>query len=118
MGEHPSFSKERAIKETPQPSKVSELNLFLDLDNNLFLNQQQSLLHFRSNESWQNNKEQQATFKRVKGILSMPNLMVHYDKNKPLVLACDVVSGPMSLLIKQKDQLHNIYASCSLNITE
>ena len=38
---------------------------------------------------WQWRGEQQQAFDEVKKLLQSPNLLVHFDGDKPLVLACD-----------------------------
>ena len=45
----------------------------------------------RNSESWQWNK-QQVAFEKIKETLTAPNLLVHFDESKPLMLLCDASS--------------------------
>jgi len=76
----------------------------------------------KNSEPWQWNREQQAAFEKVKEMLTAPNLLVYYDDNKPLVLACDAspygVGAVLSHVIAHHTERLIAYASCSLNPTE
>jgi len=76
----------------------------------------------KNSQSWQWNKEQQAASEKVKEMLTVPNILVHYDDNKPLVLACDASpygdGAVLSHVIADHAEKLIAYASHSSNPTE
>ena len=95
-GLRPSMTKVKAITGAPKPTKVSELKSFLGLVNYYakFLPNLATILAplyklLGNTQSWQWKKEQQSAFKKVKELLTAPNLLAHYDDTKPLILACN-----------------------------
>ena len=102
----PAASKVKAIKEAPKPSSLSKLKSFLGLVNYYakFLPDSATILAplyklLRNSESWQWNKEQQVAFEKIQKFLIAPNLLVHYDKNKPLMLSCDASSYGVGVVL-------------------
>ena len=84
------------IKTTKEQRNVSELKSFLGLINyyhRYFKNFSETLkpLHelLRKGVKWEWVQEQRATFKKAKSIVHETDILVHYDPNKPLQLACD-----------------------------
>ena len=95
-GLQPSDSKVAAIVEAPPPKNVSELKAFLGMVNyyGKFLPNLSTMLAplyrlLRKETPWQWRGEQQQAFDEVKKLLQSPNLLVHFDGDKPIVLACD-----------------------------
>ena len=78
--------------EAPLPKNVSKLKLSLGMVNyyGKFLPNLSTTLAslYRLQTPWQWSDEQQQAFDEVKKLLQSPNL-VHFDGDKPLVLACD-----------------------------
>ena len=95
-GLQPTETKVRAVAEAPEPLRVDELRSFLGLVNyyGKFLHNLAStaaplfqLLH--KGAPWVWGKVQRAAFKEVKKLLQSSDLLVHFDPQKQLVLACD-----------------------------
>ena len=42
----------------------------------------------KNSQSWQWNNKQQVAFEKIKEMLTAPNLLVHFDDSKPLMLSC------------------------------
>ena len=76
----------------------------------------------KNSESWQWNNEQQVAFEKIKEMLTAPNLLVHFDESKPLMLSCDVFPYGVGAVLSHvyADQLDKpiAYASRSLNTVE
>ena len=95
-GLQPSDSKVAAIVEAPPPKNVSELKSFLGMVNyyGKFLPNLSTTLAplyqlLRKETPWRWGDEEQQAFDKVKEFLQSPNLLVHFDGEKPIVLACD-----------------------------
>ncbi|XP_063052002.1 uncharacterized protein K02A2.6-like [Engraulis encrasicolus] len=95
-GLHPLTEKVEAIAEAPEPQNVSELKAYLGLLNyyHRFLPKLSTLLAplhtlLRKEEKWSWGAEQQKAFEESKLLLQSCSVLVHYDSNKPLILACD-----------------------------
>ena len=95
-GLQPSDSKVAAIVEAPLPKNVSELKSFLGMVNyygkflsNLSTTWVPLYRLLRKGTLWQWGDEEQQAFDKVKKLLQSPNLLVHFDGDKPIVLACD-----------------------------
>ena len=96
QGLHPTEEKVKAIKEAPRPRNVSEFWAFLGIINYYTkflpnLSTQLSPLHelLKKRARWRWGERQDHTFQAAKHALQANSLLVHYDGNKPLVLACD-----------------------------
>ena len=94
-GLQPSDSKVAAIVEAPPPKNVSKLKSFLGMVNyygkflpNLSTTLASLYRLLKKETPWQWSDEQQQAFDEVKKLLQSPNL-VHFDGDKPLVLACN-----------------------------
>ena len=96
QGLHPATSKIKAISQAPAPSNATELKSFLGLLNyyhkflpnlSTTLAPLHKLLH--KNTPWTWSEEQDTAFKEAKSLLQSSSLLVHYDRNKPLLLSCD-----------------------------
>ena len=95
-GLQPTDEKVRAISDAPRPTNRSQLKAFLGLINyySKFIPNMSTILSplyklLQINVSWRWLKEQDDAFVRAKSFLQSPNLLVHYDCWKPLILSCD-----------------------------
>ena len=95
-GLQPTESKVRAVAEAPEPQQVDELRSFLGLVKyyGKFLPSLASTaasLHrlLQRKAHWVWGKDQSTAFKEVKKLLQSADLLVHFDPQKQLVLACD-----------------------------
>ena len=95
-GLQPTETKVRAVAEAPEPQRVEELRSFLGLVNyyGKFLPDLAStaapLYHLLQKDApWSWGKVQRTAFKEVKKLLQSSDLLVHFDPQKQLVLACD-----------------------------
>ena len=125
----PAVSKVKAIKEAPKPSSLSKLKSFLGLVNYYakFLPDSATILVplyklLRNSEPWRWDKEQQVAFEKIKEMLIAPNLLVHFDENKPLMLSCDAspygVGAVLSHLMDSQSDKPIAYVSRSLSTVE
>ena len=95
-GLRPTQEKVRAVTEAPNPRSVSQLRSFLGLVNyyQKFLPNLSSTLAplhrlLRKNSTWTWGPEQQKAFKEAKSQLTSSCLLVHFDPDRELILACD-----------------------------
>ena len=95
-GLEPATSKVTAIVDAPSPHNVSQLKSLLGLVNyyGKFLPNLSTTLAplyrlLRQGVKWQWKPDEAAALTEVKEALQSPNLLVHFDSTKPLVLACD-----------------------------
>lgn len=96
QGIHPSPDKIRAIREAPAPSYLRELRAFLGLVNyyGRFTPNLSTVLAplyrlLRDQVEWEWSKLEQRAFDKCKELLTSDKLLVDYDANLPLTLACD-----------------------------
>ena len=95
-GLRPTAEKVRAMAEAPAPQNVSQLRSFLGLVNyySKFLPQLSSLLAplyklLQKKSTWTWGPEQQKAFQEAKAQLTSSCLLVHFDPDRELILACD-----------------------------
>jgi hypothetical protein len=95
-GLQPSDSKVAAIVKAPPPKNVSELKSFLGMVNyygkflpNLSTTLASLYRLLRKETPWQWGDEEQQAFDKVKTFLQSSSLLVHFDGDKPIMLACD-----------------------------
>uniref|UniRef100_A0A3B3SKQ2 Gypsy retrotransposon integrase-like protein 1 n=1 Tax=Paramormyrops kingsleyae TaxID=1676925 RepID=A0A3B3SKQ2_9TELE len=95
-GLHPLREKVEAIAGAQVPRNVSELKAYLGLLNYYHrflpnLSTQLAPLHLllRKDEKWLWGPEQQKALEDSKTLMQSSAVLVHYDSNKPLILACD-----------------------------
>ena len=95
-GVHPLPEKVRAIEEAPTPRNVSELKSFLGLLSyySRFLPNMATLLAplyrlLRQRERWRWSEEQERAFRKAKELLVSSQLLVHFDPELEIRLACD-----------------------------
>ena len=95
-GLRPTAEKVRAMAEAPTPQNVSQLRSFLGLVDyySKFLPQLSSLLAplyklLQKKSPWTWGPEQQKAFQEAKAQLTSSCLLVHFDPDRELILACD-----------------------------
>ena len=129
QGIHPTEEKVRAIKEAPTPTNVTELRSFLGmltyyskfLPN---LSAQLSPLYtlLGKNVAWFWDAPQEEAFVQAKEALLSDSLLVHFDPNKPLVLACDAsqygIGAVLSHAMEDGSERPIAYTSRTLNPAE
>ena len=100
-GLHPTDEKVRAIQDAPHPTNVKELRAWLGLLNyygRFLCNLSTTLapLHvlLRKETKWQWGKDQNEAFVAAKNLLQSDSLLVHFDQDKPIPLACDINTDP------------------------
>ena len=95
-GLHPLPDKARAIVEAPCPSNTKQLKAYLGLityyakflpNLSSFLSPLYKLLH--KDITWQWEDEQQNAFDKSKELLTFSNLLIHFNPELPILLACD-----------------------------
>ena len=128
-GLHPAESKVRAIRDTPTPTNVTELKSFLGLLNYYHkflpdLATQLAPLHnlLCQNAKWSWTCIHDEAFTQAKSLLHSSSLLVHYDENKPLIIACDAspygVGAVLSHRMADGSELPVAYESRSLSPAE
>lgn len=95
-GMHPTQQKVEAIVNAPNPTNVSELRSYLGLLNyyGRFLKSLSSVLQplyalLKREEKWSWTHACEEAFKKGKEMLLSSTVLVNYDTEKPLRLACD-----------------------------
>ena len=108
-GIQPMDEKVQAISKTPRPTNTSELWAFLGLVNfyGKFMNNLSTVLAplyklLRKGVAWQWKLAQDKAFERAKELLRSPQLLVHYDPNKDLVLTCDASPYGLGAVLAHK----------------
>ena len=95
-GLQPTEDKVKAVHKAPAPEDVSQLKSFLGLVNyyGKFLPDLSTVLAplyklLQKDTRWSWGEAQQKAFEKVKSLLTSDRLLVHYDPDHELVLACD-----------------------------
>ena len=125
-GLRPSPAKVRAITEVSQPTNVTQLKAFLGLVNYYakFLPDLATKLAplyqlLKQDAKW---GQQEQSFQEVKQLLSTPNILVHFDDRKPIVVACDAssfgIGAVLSHILEDGTEHPVAYASRSLSPAE
>ena len=128
-GLKPSLAKVRAITEVSQPTNVTQLKAFLGLVNHYakFLPDLATKLAplyklLRQDAKWEWLDQQEQSFQEVKQLLSTPNILVHFDDRKPIVVACDAspfgIGAVLSHILEDGTEHPVAYASRSLSPAE
>ena len=128
-GLRPSSSKIRAITGVSQPTNVTQLKAFLGLVNYYakFLPDLATKLAplyqlLQRDKNWEWSDQQEQSFQEVKQLLSSPNLLVHFDDQKPIILACDAspfgIGAVLSHILEDGTEHPVAYASRSLSPAE
>ena len=128
-GLHPTDEKVRAIQDAPHPTNLKELRAWLGLLNyygRFLINLSTTLapLHvlIRKETKWQWGKDQSEAFRAAKNLLQSDSLLVHFDQDKPILLACDAspygVGAVLSHQMPDGSERPIVYASRSLSPAE
>ena len=128
-GLEPATSKVTAIVDAPSPHDVPQLKSLLGLVNyyGKFLPNLSTTLAplyklLRQGVKWQWKSEEATALAKVKEALQSPNLLVHFDSAKPLVLACDAspvgVGAVLSHRLDDGTEKPISYASRTLSAAE
>lgn len=129
MGIHPMKEKTDAIQKAAVPKNVTELRSFLALLNyygkfipnlSTLIQPMTALLH--KDVVWQWSEKCQSAFENAKKSLQSDKLLVHYDPDLPLILACDAspygVGAVISHRMKDGSERPIAFASRMLTKTE
>ena len=128
-GLHPTQEKIQAIQEAPEPKNLAELRSFVGLLNyyakflpNLSTKLAPLYLLLNKAQKWQWQAPQKAAFQSAKDALQADALLVHYDSDKPLVLACDAspygLGAVLSHTMDDKQERPIAYVSRTLTPAE
>ena len=128
-GIFPVKEKIDAIKSAKEPTNFSKLISFLGLLNYYhrhFQNFADTLepLHdfLRRGVKWERTEKEQASFEKAKLILNKTKFLVHYDPQKPIILACDAspysIGAVLSHYISDGSEKPVTFASRTLSQTE
>ena len=128
-GLHPTTEKVQAIRNAPNPTNVKELKAWLGLVNyygrymeNLSSKLAPLYMLLKKGVKWMWNKAQEDAFIEAKEALQSDALLVHFDPNKPLVLACDAspygCGAVLSHQMPDGTERPIAYASRSLSVAE
>lgn len=108
-GLHPTDDKVQAITDMPRPTNVSKLRAFLGLVNfyGKFLKDLSTVLAplyrlLRKGARWRWQSEEEKAFESAKSMLKSPQLLVHYDINKELVLTCDASNWGVGAVLSHR----------------
>ena len=110
-GLQPTEEKVKAVTDTPPPTNETELRAFLGLVNyyGKFMQNLSTRLAplydlLKKTAPWRWQEKQQKAFEEARNLLKSPKLLVHYDVNKELILACDASPyGVGAVLAHQMD---------------
>lgn len=126
-GLHPLPEKVRAIQEVPTPRNVSELKSYLGLFDVLFKVPTQPFHKVGSAEQAVESKgqvgmekpQQEEAFQESKKLLVSSQLLVHFDPNLPITLACDAsnygIGAVLAHTLPDGSEKPIAYASRTLN---
>lgn len=108
-GLHPVSSKLDAIEKAPSPKNVEELRSFIGLLTyySKFLPNMATFLAplyklLEKNRKWQWKDDEERAFQKAKTIIGSSSLLVHFDNNKEVVLACDASPYGLGAVISHK----------------
>ena len=111
QGLHPTECKLRAIKDAPEPKNMGELKAFLGMLSyySIFIPNMATVLAplyqlLKQDVEWKWTAVEQATFKKAKDLLLSSQVLVHYDPDQEITLACDASeSGIGAVLSHRRD---------------
>jgi hypothetical protein len=124
-GIQPVPEKIRAIQDAPRPTNLKELQAYLGMLNyySCYLSNISTILAplhmlLRKDTPWNWSKDQQSAFEKSKEMLQSSDLLVHYDPEKELILACDAspygVGAVLSHIMEDGREKPIAYASRTL----
>ena len=124
-GIQPSSDKVRAVQEAPTPQDVSQLKSFLGLVNyyGKFLPDLSNLAPLyrllQKDTKWSWGADQEQAFREVKQLLTSECLLVHFDPDKELLIACDASPYRLGAVLSHRgpdgEEQPIAFASRSLN---
>jgi len=128
-GLHATPSKIEAIVDAPAPTNVSQLRSFMGLVNyyGRFIQDLATVAHplhrlMRAAEPWRWTAEEQQAFKTLKDKLTAPQVLVHYNPELPVQLACDAsphgVGAVLAHVFPDGSERPIAFASRSLSASE
>ena len=128
-GLHATPEKVSAIVSAPAPRNVQELRSFLGLVNyyRKFIRNMSTIAHplnnlLKHSTSWKWTPDCQHAFQQLKQKLASTDVLVHYDTNLPLKLACDAsaygVGAVISHVFPNGEERPITYASRTLTTSE
>lgn len=127
QGLHPDPDKVRAINDAPRPHSVSELKSYLGLlaYYSKFLPDLATVLAplyalLRRDTPWSWTKEREEAFLASKQLLTSAEVLVHFDPELPLLLACDASSYGIGAVLSHQlpDGSERPIAFVSRSLTE
>ena len=105
----PTADKVKAIQDAPRPSNLTEVKSFVGLVNYYctFVPQLSTVLEpmyrlQRKAMPWHWGTKQESAFKKAKRLLQSPSLLVHYDLQLPLLLACDASPNGIGAVLSHR----------------
>ncbi|KAG8173468.1 hypothetical protein JTE90_024130 [Oedothorax gibbosus] len=108
-GLHPVTSKLDAIEKAPSPKNVEELRSFIGLLTyySKFLPNMATFLAplyklLEKNRKWEWKEDVERAFQEAKRTIGSSSLLVHFDNNKEVVLACDASPYGLGAVISHK----------------
>ena len=120
--------KVNAVTDAPVPENVTQLRAYLGLVNyyRRFLPDLATLLHplnqlLEKNRPWKWTSHCQETFQKSKKLITSDVVLVHYDVNKPLILATDASAYGLGCVLSHQTPGGDrpiAFASRSLNAAE
>ena len=128
-GLHATQEKVKAVQDAPVPQYVTEVRAFMGLVNyygqfvnNLATIAQPLYTLTKQDEEWRWTEVEQTAFEKLKSLLSAAPVLVHYDPQLPVTLACDASGtgvGAVPSHVMANGTEHPIaYASRSLTKAE
>ncbi|KFD60664.1 hypothetical protein M514_27173 [Trichuris suis] len=127
-GIYPTEEKLKAIRETPPPKNVKQLQGFLGLLNfySVFLPRKATVLeplHRRldatASSRWHWGEREQDAFEAAKRLLTADSILAHFDGSKPLVLAHDASEYGLGAVLSQvEDGQEKVVAYGSRTMTK
>ena len=129
QGLHPTEEKIKAIRDAPEPSNITELRSFLGIVNYYakFLPNLSTVLAplhklLNKNSTWHWNKACAKAFLSIKKMLKSSKVLVHYDPNQEIVMACDAspygVGAVLSHVLPDGNEHPICFASRTLTAAE
>ena len=108
-GIQPMAKEVEEIKNAPEPKNINQLRAFLGILNyyHRFLPDVATLLEphhklLRQGIEWKWQEKQQTAFAQVKELLQSADLLVHFDPEKELILACDASNYRVAAVLSHK----------------
>ena len=108
-GFHPTPDKVEAIRQAPTPKNITELKAYLGLLNyyNKFMpNLSTELVPLyqllQKAAKWQCGKEEDSAFQKSKQLLLSPQLLVHFDPAKEVILCCDASAYGIGVVLAHR----------------